>query len=129
MFFMSWVSCDVNQNRVLYECMLFKMGKINLTSIALVLFGLYVLNSLYVLYHFFYIPVCAGGPNACLYPHQSIDGQLEVSQSAFENVSSHSYRSFFLVLGLNLRHSIAFPSRFFFYFNDHAVPSFIVLPV
>ncbi|XP_031564751.1 cleft lip and palate transmembrane protein 1-like protein [Actinia tenebrosa] len=55
------------------------MGKINLTTIALVLFGLYVLNSLYVLYHFFYLPACTGGPKLCLYPHQTIDGPLEVA--------------------------------------------------
>ncbi|KAK3735199.1 hypothetical protein QZH41_017946 [Actinostola sp. cb2023] len=55
------------------------MLKFNLTTIALTLFTLYVLNSLYVLYHFFHIPDCSGGPKKCLSPHSTIDGPLEVA--------------------------------------------------
>lgn len=54
------------------------MVSFNLTKIALTLFGLYILNSLYVLYHFFNVPECKGGSGKCLHP-RSTGQQLEVS--------------------------------------------------
>lgn len=57
------------------------MAVFNLTNLALTLFVLYVLNSMYILYHFFHIPDCTGGPKKCLSPHATIDGRLEVFKS------------------------------------------------
>ena len=49
------------------------------TTIVLILFGLYVANSVYVIYHLFHVPGCQGNSRKCLQPHGVIDKKLEVS--------------------------------------------------
>lgn len=59
------------------------MVNFNLTKIALTLFGLYLANCLYILYHFFNVPDCTGRQNKCLSP-RSMKGQiLEVKLTSF----------------------------------------------
>lgn len=48
------------------------------TTIVLVLFGVYVANSIYVIYHLFHLPECQGGVRKCLRPDGVIDKELEV---------------------------------------------------
>ena len=52
---------------------------LNVTTIVLILFGAYVLNSIYVIYQLFYMPACKGSAKKCLQPHSVIDKNLEVS--------------------------------------------------
>lgn len=49
------------------------------TTVVLILFGLYVANSIYVIYHLFHVPGCDGNARKCLRPHAIIDKELEVS--------------------------------------------------
>ncbi|KAL9975359.1 hypothetical protein ACROYT_G012514 [Oculina patagonica] len=49
------------------------------TTIVLILFGLYIANSIYVIYHLFHVPECKGSPRKCLQPHGIIDKKLEIS--------------------------------------------------
>ena len=64
------------------------------TTIVLILFGLYIANSIYVIYHLFHVPGCEGNARKCLRPHSIIDKKLEVSfivlgsqTSCFRNVA------------------------------------------
>lgn len=56
------------------------------TTIVLILFGLYIANSIYVIYHLFHVPECKGSPRKCLQPHGIIDKKLEVSLIVFKSV-------------------------------------------
>ena len=49
------------------------------TTVVLILFGLYIVNSVYVIYNLFHVPTCQGGTRQCLKPHGIIDKKLEVS--------------------------------------------------
>ena len=49
------------------------------TTVVLILFGLYIANSLYVIYHLFHVPGCEGNARKCIRPHAIIDKKLEVS--------------------------------------------------
>ena len=51
------------------------------TTIVLVLFGVYVANSIYVIYHLFHLPECQGGVRKCLRPDGVIDKELEVGKT------------------------------------------------
>ena len=51
------------------------------TTIVLILFGLYVANSIYVIYHLFHLPECQGGVGKCLRPDGVIDKKLEVGKT------------------------------------------------
>ena len=51
------------------------------TTIVLVLFGVYVANSIYVIYHLFHLPECQGGVRKCLRPDGVIDKELEISST------------------------------------------------
>lgn len=53
------------------------MSKI--TTIVFILFGLYVANSVYVIYNLFHVPACHGNSRKCLRPHGVVDNKLEVS--------------------------------------------------
>lgn len=53
------------------------MSKI--TTIVFILFGLYVGNSVYVIYNLFHVPACHGNSRKCLRPHGVVDNKLEVS--------------------------------------------------
>lgn len=49
------------------------------TTIVLILFGLYIANSIFVIYHLFHVPSCKGTSRKCLQPHGIIDKKLEIS--------------------------------------------------
>lgn len=49
------------------------------TTVVLILFGLYIVNSVYVIYNLFHVPTCQGGTRQCLKPHGIIDKKLEIS--------------------------------------------------
>lgn len=51
------------------------------TTVVLILFGLYIANSIYVIYHLFHLPNCEGNGKKCLRPHAIIDKKLEVSSA------------------------------------------------
>ena len=51
------------------------------TTVVLILFGLYIANSIYVIYHLFHLPNCEGNAKKCLRPHAIIDKKLEVSSA------------------------------------------------
>ena len=53
------------------------------TTIVLILFGLYIANSIYVIYHLFHVPGCEGNAKKCLRPHAIVDKKLEVSFTVF----------------------------------------------
>ncbi|XP_032228354.2 cleft lip and palate transmembrane protein 1-like protein [Nematostella vectensis] len=55
------------------------MFGINLTTIALTVFGLYMLNSVYVVYNLFYVPSCRGNSRECLHPHSILGQNLELA--------------------------------------------------
>ncbi|PFX24958.1 Cleft lip and palate transmembrane protein 1-like protein [Stylophora pistillata] len=65
------------------------------TTVVLILFGLYIANSFYVIYHLFHIPSCQGGSRKCLQPHGIIDKELEISiyTSLEENIQNINKRN------------------------------------
>ena len=55
--------------------------KFSFTTIILLAFFAYVLNSIYVIYQLFNVPSCKGNSRKCLPPHRLIDENLEVSRA------------------------------------------------
>lgn len=59
------------------------------TTIVFILFGLYVANSVYVIYHLFHVPACHGNSGECLRAHSVVDNKLEISIFT----SPHQYKT------------------------------------
>ena len=58
-----------------------RVMKFSFTTIILLAFFAYVLNSVYVIYQLFNVPSCKGNSRKCLPPHRLIDENLEVSRA------------------------------------------------
>ena len=72
------------------------------TTIVLVLFGVYVANSIYVIYHLFHLPECQGGVRKCLRPDGVIDKELEVG-------NTYMYRKIHLFLQSTINEPFFYP--------------------
>ena len=71
--------------------------KFSFTTIILLAFFAYVLNSVYVIYQLFNVPSCKGNSRKCLPPHRLIDENLEVSRAraiVYNDTESLSFLSF-----------------------------------